>query len=173
MYDTLGSPRTSCFALERKQQYFSNEHFYNIAVHTNIKLWHSSPTLYSQMLKYNVLLSWCKLTPWFAVKSVQLIKDLPCTWDSKGNSDYSLGEKQGQIFGCPLSFARFKGLFTVENSTENSSVKCSHRLTFKRSWYSRGLSGVFLSVWVFLFLGLLFLFSWFFISIAIFCSFAT
>lgn len=155
MYDTLGSPRTSCFALQRKQQHFSHEHFHSIAVQTNIKLWHSSPIPSSPVLKYNVLLSWCKLTPWFTVKSAQSIKHLPCTGDGKGNSDDNLGEKWGQSFGCQCSSARYKGLFTVEKRTENSSVKCSHVSSSKALDTHRDWAGYFLFVWVF---GLLFYF---------------
>lgn len=45
----------------------------------------------------------------------------------------------------------------MEKTTENSSVKCSYRLRFKSSGYSRGLSGVFLFVCLdVLFVGLLF-----------------
>lgn len=89
-------------------------------------------------------------------------------WDSKGNSVYNLGGKWGQIFGCQLSFARYKGLFTAENS----SVKCSHHLRFKSSGYSYRLSGMFLFVWVFCLLACFFV--WLFlISIPILCPLAT
>lgn len=172
MYDTLGSPRTSCFALQRKQQHFSHEHFHNAAVQTNIKLCLSSPTPNSPVLKNNVLLSWCKLTPWFTVKSVQSIKNIPCTGDSRGNSDYNLGEKWRQNLDCQCSFARYKGLFTVEKRTENSSVRCSHisgskALDTQEEWVGHFCLFGYSVCWF------AFLFVWFLISITIFCLFAT
>lgn len=152
MYDTLGSPRTSCFALQRKQQYFSHQHFYNIAMQNSIKLWHSLSTPSSQMLKYNVLLSWYKLTPDSLIhcEISPTHQASVLYWGQQRKFWLQSRWKMGSKFWLPVVFCQTQRLVYIGKEDRQQFSQMQSLFQVQKLWIVTRLSGIFLFVWAFL-----------------------